>query len=174
MWGFHTIREKALTNLSASGLDPVDQIILAKKYDVQSWLIPALQVLAQNNDPVGFKDALRLSEVVGWEFTLKIGHIREAYSATPGSKFCDLNWNCGNCGQANHTIRCASHNLQLVFKKASTEAIPWPCASCTTYYCIHTTGYAFTKPATSTSTVPVPRSNYDFTSAIRKEFGINE
>lgn len=172
MWGFHAVREKAIKNISSSGLDPVDQIILSKKYDVPAWLVPSLQALARLDEPMNMEDTRRLSKVAGWEFAIHLGHVREAFKGSQGIKFCDLNWVCGYCGSGTaFTARCYSHSIQIRIDPSSTSVVSWPCVSCTTYTCQSHTNYSWNKPAAPT---PVQRSSYDFTPTIRKEFGITD
>lgn len=78
MWGFSAVRAAAIAKLSEMTLDPIDKVILAKKHNVDRWLIPALNELAQREAPLDIKDALRLEPVVGLEFILKLAQVRES------------------------------------------------------------------------------------------------
>jgi hypothetical protein len=172
MWGFHAVREKAIKNIASSpDIQPVDQVILAKKYDVPAWLMPALEKLARQDDPVGIDDSRRLSAVAGWEFALQLGHVRETYSAVATTKWSELGWGaCNNCGNTIHTVRCASHNLQMTVPFPRTQnVVPWPCVTCTNYRCIYNNSYNWNKP---TTVATGPRSSHDFKPAIQRIFSI--
>jgi hypothetical protein len=167
MWGFHAVRQKAITNLASSAIDPVDKIILSKKHDVATWLVPALNQLAQREEPLAVEDARRLSQVAGWEFSIQFGHVRETYVSTPRLKFSDLNW---SCSYTHCTIwKCSSHNLSFTTPSPETP-ITWPCSSCTRYFC-NCGDFAFNKPAQPSAIAS--RSQYDFTPAIRQVYSIS-
>jgi hypothetical protein len=168
IWGFHAVREKAVQGLSLLSLEPIDKLILAKKYHVDAWLVPVLQVLARREESLSLDEARRLTKVVGWEFVVHLGRVRETYSTTSGVRHCDLGWNCGYCS-TTFTARCYSHSSTFKINPSSTSVVTWPCNSCTTYYCHSHTNYSFSKPAVPS--VPA-RPDYDFTPAIRKEFGL--
>jgi hypothetical protein len=166
MWGFHAVRQKAITNLASSAIAPVDKIILSKKYDVSAWLVPALNQLAQQEEPLAVEDARRLSHVAGWEFSIQFGHVRETYVATPRHRLSDLGW---SCQYGCTSWKCYSHHLPIM-SSSPTDLVTWPCASCQTYRCNgHHTNH--NKPA-QPSTV-APRSQYDFTPAILRVYAIS-
>ena len=77
MWGFATARALAIAKLSQMTLPPIEKVILAKQYDVDQWLAPALNELAQREASLDMQDASRLEPVVGWDFILKIAQVRE-------------------------------------------------------------------------------------------------
>jgi hypothetical protein len=167
MWGFHAIRQKAITNLSGSSLDPVDKIILSKRYDVPGWLVPALNQIAQREEHLSIEDARRLSAVAGWEFPIHIGHVRETYggNASNSIQFKSINWSCSSCT----TWYCSDHHLNM--KKGKPDSyVTWPCAVCPRYYCENHTRYTNVPHGQSVPTVP--RSQYDFMPEIRKTFNI--
>jgi hypothetical protein len=164
MWGFHAVRQKAITNIASSAIDPVDKIILSKKHDVSAWLVPTLNQLAQREQPLIIEDAQRLSQVAGWEFSLQLGHVRETYLPVSPLQFGDLNWT-RTC--ACTTFRCNSHNSQFTASSPTSHVI-WPCPSCTQYQCIQ--GHrSFNKPSQA---APTPRSEYDFTPTICRIYQI--
>ncbi|KAH7925678.1 hypothetical protein BV22DRAFT_1010702 [Leucogyrophana mollusca] len=85
MWKFESTKKLAVDHMSPMMMDPVDKICLANDYDVQQWLVPALDALATRKEPIGMKDAERL----GMELTLKVAAIRErgTFSVTRACRF---------------------------------------------------------------------------------------
>ncbi|KII91629.1 hypothetical protein PLICRDRAFT_173450 [Plicaturopsis crispa FD-325 SS-3] len=69
------IRERAIAEIgrSAETLDPVDKILLAKKYGVEAWLAPAYVVLCRRENALEESEAQRL----GLETTVKMFQARE-------------------------------------------------------------------------------------------------
>jgi hypothetical protein len=166
MWGFHAVRQKAITNLASSEIDPVDKIILSKKHDVATWLVPALTQLARREEPLSIEDARRLSRVAGWEFSIQLGHVRETYVATPRHRVSDLGWSCQyGCTSWN----CYNHHLVIILS-SPTDPVTWPCPSCQEYRC---SGNHAIKSKPAQPSAAIPRSQYDFTVAIRRVYDIN-
>jgi hypothetical protein len=79
MWQFQAIRGEAIAALSRMDLDPVDKLILAHKHEVQDWIIPSLNQIAQRSASLQIADALRLEPLVGLDYILKIGEVRESF-----------------------------------------------------------------------------------------------
>lgn len=85
MWGFETLRDLAISTLSTlfslpsfnSYLDPVERACLARDYHVDDWLLPALNALAQREDPLTVEEAMRL----GWELAMQVANVRESFVA---------------------------------------------------------------------------------------------
>ncbi|KAI0760178.1 hypothetical protein C8Q74DRAFT_1294525 [Fomes fomentarius] len=78
MWHFHGLRRTAidrLTPLVQDG-DPIQWIVLARKYDVHEWLLPALNALARR------PRALQLHEVnsLGIATVVKMAEVRESFN----------------------------------------------------------------------------------------------
>ncbi|KAH7912424.1 hypothetical protein BJ138DRAFT_1004506 [Hygrophoropsis aurantiaca] len=72
-WGFKSARKQAIESLGAMKVDPVDKLSLSEKYDVDEWLLPALEKLANRREPIGVKDA----EKLGVTLALKVAALRE-------------------------------------------------------------------------------------------------
>ncbi|KZP28467.1 hypothetical protein FIBSPDRAFT_779866 [Athelia psychrophila] len=85
MWGFESLRDLAISTLSnlfsvpsfTSDLDPVERACLARDYDVDEWLVPALNALAQREDPLSVQEGMRL----GWELAMQVANVRESFVA---------------------------------------------------------------------------------------------
>jgi len=77
MWSFDSLREQAIQNMSRLSIDPVERAALAHEYSVDEWLLPALNELAQREEPIGIEEARRL----GWETALQIAAVRESFIA---------------------------------------------------------------------------------------------
>ncbi|KAH7925641.1 hypothetical protein BV22DRAFT_1128872 [Leucogyrophana mollusca] len=83
MWEFESVKKLAVDHIGTMQIDPIDKIGLARDYDVQEWLVPALNELAKRKEPIGMKDADKL----GMELALKVAAVRESvmssYSGYP-------------------------------------------------------------------------------------------
>lgn len=77
MWNFEDLRDLAIQTMSHLPLDPVERAALASEYNIDEWLLPALNELAQREEPIGIKEANRL----GWETALQIAAVRESFIA---------------------------------------------------------------------------------------------
>jgi hypothetical protein len=77
MWSFEDLRDLAIQNMSQLTVDPVERAALAKEYHIDEWLLPALNELAQREEPIGVEEARRL----GWETALQIASVRESFIA---------------------------------------------------------------------------------------------
>ncbi|KAI0700606.1 hypothetical protein BC835DRAFT_397625 [Cytidiella melzeri] len=78
MWQFDKYRVHAITRLSApsAGLTSGERVQLSLKYRIKSWLVPALNELAQRAEPMGLDDC----KTLGLEYLLKICRVRERYT----------------------------------------------------------------------------------------------
>ena len=99
MWQFQGIRERAIKALESLTLsmDPVDKIVMARKFDVSPWLVSSLLALVQREKPLNLSEGNRL----GLECALKVAEIRE-YGAVayPACQYClydGPHYNCGSC-----------------------------------------------------------------------------
>jgi len=54
--------------MSQLAIDPIERAALANEYHIDEWLLPALNELAQREEPIGIEEARRL----GWETALQI------------------------------------------------------------------------------------------------------
>lgn len=77
MWGFEHLRELSIRNMSDIVMDPVERAALASEYSIDEWLLPALNELAQREEPITVDEARRL----GWETALKVAAVRESFVA---------------------------------------------------------------------------------------------
>ena len=77
MWEFSGLRKSAIKNLDRGSnlLDPIDKLLLAQRYNVKEWIMPALLKLAQRPEPISIKEGHRL----GLETALNIAAIREEF-----------------------------------------------------------------------------------------------
>jgi hypothetical protein len=166
IWVFHDVRRKAIAKLASFDLDPVDKIILSKEYDVGAWLVPAINQLAQREEPLAVEDARRLSQVASWEFSTQLERVRETYRAGPSVKFSDLRW---SCSEGCTEWMCPRHRRPIDLS-SPTDPMAWPCPSCTRYRC-RCGNWTFDKPAQRTPVIP--RSQHDFTAAIRRVYDIS-
>ncbi|KAF9239120.1 hypothetical protein BU15DRAFT_62137 [Melanogaster broomeanus] len=76
LWEFGVIRKKAIEALEALPITPVDRIALATQYDIEDWMIPSINAMAQRPEPIGVEDVQRL----GLDVALKIASVRERVS----------------------------------------------------------------------------------------------
>ena len=83
MWGFHELRYIAIDSMKPllKSEDPVRRIVLARKYDVRVWLLPALHALARR------PRSLQLHEVepLGIATIVKIAEVRDTFPVTGSS-----------------------------------------------------------------------------------------
>lgn len=78
MWNFEGLRSLAIQSMS--GLpdnDAVEKAALAGEYQIDEWLLPALNELAQREEPISIEEARRL----GWEVALQLSAVRESFIA---------------------------------------------------------------------------------------------
>ncbi|KAF9228861.1 hypothetical protein BS17DRAFT_724751 [Gyrodon lividus] len=73
LWAFDHARKEAIEALAVLPITPVDKIVLATKYDIKDWMLPAINAMAQRVEPIGVEDVNRL----GLDFALKIASVRE-------------------------------------------------------------------------------------------------
>jgi len=114
MWQFHKIRATAIKAMESLSMDLVEKIVIARKFDVSSWLVPSLNALVQREKPVDLLEGNRL----GMEWVLKVAEVRECdASATPQAPSCQ---NCSykgppRCNSCSSTTfnRCGSCNTYI-------------------------------------------------------------
>ena len=92
MWQFHKIRATAIKNMETITMDLVDKIVIARKFDIPTWLVPTLNALIQRESPVGLSEGNRL----GMEWVLKVAEVRER-----GATTATQNRACSNCGSCS-------------------------------------------------------------------------
>ncbi|KAH7907393.1 hypothetical protein BJ138DRAFT_1014582 [Hygrophoropsis aurantiaca] len=80
-WGFENARQQAIDQMESMSIDPIDKICLARDYDVDEWLAPAVNDLVKREEPINVNDVDRL----GLEFALKVAAIRERVANHPSA-----------------------------------------------------------------------------------------
>lgn len=142
MWQFRRIRETAIKTMASVSMDLVDKIVIARRFDISAWLIPALNELVQREKPVDFLEGNRL----GMEWVLKVAELRECDANTTAPQR-----RCQNC---HHTgpPRCDSCH--------STTANR--CGSCNVQF----------GPASGTANTRGSRNDVDYSHKIREVFGL--
>lgn len=75
LWQFHAVRRNAIRQLQAvvDGISAQDAIAMARKYDVDKWLIDGVEIMAKRSEPLCVEDV----QVIGIEDALKVAHVRE-------------------------------------------------------------------------------------------------
>ena len=98
MWQFQDIRARAIKALESLTLsmDPIDKIVIARKFDVSTWLVPSLDALVQREKPLDLSEGNRL----GLEWALKVAEVRE-YGAV-------ANHTCQDCSYSGPYYTCGS------------------------------------------------------------------
>ncbi|KAG6333533.1 hypothetical protein ID866_5558 [Astraeus odoratus] len=71
MWDFQIVRQSAIRALDSLQIDPVDRVALAQQYDIQEWLVPALNELAKRLEPISFEEGCRM----GFDTALKLASL---------------------------------------------------------------------------------------------------
>lgn len=75
-WKFDEIRRLAIRSLHTDlASDPARMVFVARQYNINDWLIPALNALAQRTTSPTYTDY----ELLGPEWILKLVQVREAY-----------------------------------------------------------------------------------------------
>jgi hypothetical protein len=117
MWHFQKIRTTAIKAMDNLSMDLVDKIVVARKFDVSSWLVPTLNELVQRQKPLDWSEGNRL----GLEWVLKVAEVRECEG--PQARTCQ---NCpytgpARCNSCNSTTfnRCGSCSTQLTTTTAT-------------------------------------------------------
>jgi hypothetical protein len=87
LWDFPSVRHMAITSLSSFTLeDPILKIVASQMYSIHDWLVPAVNALAQREQPLTLADVSRLKVLgdadVVMDLVLKIAHVRESVSTS--------------------------------------------------------------------------------------------
>jgi hypothetical protein len=144
MWQFQKIRAIAINAMGSVSMDLVDKIVIARKFDVSTWLVPALNQLVQREKSIDFLEGNRLG--MGW--VLKVAELRDGDIRTDET----TTRTCQNCSHTGPP-RCNSCN--------STTANR--CSSC---------NHHLNVAATTSAGLGGKRSNMDHSDEIRKAFGL--
>ncbi|KAI6040611.1 hypothetical protein EDC04DRAFT_2566843 [Pisolithus marmoratus] len=80
MWKFDELRKVAIQRLDQpfQPLNPVEKFVLASKYGIKQWILPALLVLAQRSEPISVEEGHR----IGFDNALKLAAVREEFKRT--------------------------------------------------------------------------------------------
>jgi hypothetical protein len=113
MWQFHKIRATAIKHMETVTMDLVDKIVIARRFDIPTWLVPTLNALIQRESPIGLSEGNRL----GMEWVLKVAEVRER-----GATTATQNRECTSCHYTG-PARCNSCNSKIANR----------CGSCSTY-----------------------------------------
>jgi len=73
MWDFFDIRKLAIEELSASKMNPITKILLARQYTARALLFTGYDELANDTESISVADAERL----GWDTAVRIFNIRQ-------------------------------------------------------------------------------------------------
>ncbi|KIJ63370.1 hypothetical protein HYDPIDRAFT_113359 [Hydnomerulius pinastri MD-312] len=73
LWEFTGLRQRAIDTLSALSIPAVEKIVLAYRYNATTWLLPAMNELAQRPEALTVEEAGRL----GFEIAFKLASVRE-------------------------------------------------------------------------------------------------
>jgi len=110
MWHFQKIREFAIQKMAPLvGVD--EKVILAQKYRITEWLLPALDKWTQQSTSITHKDVDRM----GLDFILKIVEARDQYM-----KSCSK---CSNRDRHDYT-NILSNLFQSELKDAGVKIVP--------------------------------------------------
>ncbi|KIO11434.1 hypothetical protein M404DRAFT_995094 [Pisolithus tinctorius Marx 270] len=77
MWEFNELRDTAIQRLDSPSqpLDPVNKLVLASKYEIKKWQLPALVELADRPSPISVEEG----RLIGFENALKLAAVREEF-----------------------------------------------------------------------------------------------
>jgi hypothetical protein len=114
MWEFDGIHKYAIKNMPYNQIckTSTEKVGLAITYDIQPWLLPGLNELAQREEPLGNHDL----ELLGPEVVLKVGAVRESLTISKRSSAC--NGACSTYGSRN------THSTSGVTRTCSTNDVP--------------------------------------------------
>lgn len=73
MWQFETVRNMAITKLQLFGIDEVQKVEMAHKYEIKEWYAPSYLALAKRAQPLTVVEAAR----VRYDVAIKIAQVRE-------------------------------------------------------------------------------------------------
>jgi hypothetical protein len=115
---FHPIRKVAIERLSKMLLNPVDKVVLAHKYTINDWLVPALNQLAQQ-ESLEEEDAERIAQVTSWGYVLKLTKVRESLAGNQAKT--NAAPSCSSCLYQGQ-FRCASCSTRCTFTTSSDSS----------------------------------------------------
>jgi hypothetical protein len=122
MWQFQKIRATAINAMGSVSMDLVDKIVIARKFDVSTWLVPALNALVQRDKSLDFLEGTRL----GMDWVLKVAELRDGdigtgTTTTRTCQYCNHTGppRCNSCSSTTAN-RCGSCNTQLTAATATS------------------------------------------------------
>jgi hypothetical protein len=128
VWNLEHVRQTAIEELDGYGAaDPVLRLIVAKKYNIPRWFVPAVNQLAQRKEPLNSQDLERFQELGGLaaacRFILGVGHVRESLQLASTSPIIKCSFNSAiycythqastfptNCGNAVNPVPADRNN----------------------------------------------------------------
>ncbi|EGN92771.1 hypothetical protein SERLA73DRAFT_190626 [Serpula lacrymans var. lacrymans S7.3] len=78
LWAFDAMRERAINVMSTIAIPCAMKASLAINYNVDKWLLPALNDLAKRKEPISIEDV----ELLGVQVALKMAAVRESVKAS--------------------------------------------------------------------------------------------
>ncbi|KAF5355550.1 hypothetical protein D9758_006304 [Tetrapyrgos nigripes] len=97
LWDMPRIRERAIKRMVPLMQDPIQKIEIAREYEIDDWMLPALNQLVQRDEALSVEEGKKL----GLEYTLKLASIRECchfnnrtYKWELGRSRGYTDWNC--------------------------------------------------------------------------------
>jgi hypothetical protein len=79
MWNFPEVRAAAIKRLSEMSLEPIDKLALAFTYDIDAWIVPVLNQLAQRQSLTD-ADGERIVDIAGLHYLMKLVRVRESWT----------------------------------------------------------------------------------------------
>ncbi|TCD60244.1 hypothetical protein EIP91_010508 [Steccherinum ochraceum] len=75
LWDFQVTRRTAITHLQpvVAEMTPQEALVMARRHDVDKWLVDAVEVMAKRAEPMGMDDV----NVIGVEDALRVANVRE-------------------------------------------------------------------------------------------------
>ena len=122
MWQFHKIRATAIKAMEGLAMEPIDKIVVARKFDVSPWLVPSLNELVQREKPIDLSEGNRL----GLEWVLKLAQLRERVTSPQAPDCSNVNCSykgppcCSSCSSTTFN-RCGFCYTQLTAAPTTTK-----------------------------------------------------
>lgn len=124
MWGFKSVREYAIKEISTrfsdpATTDPFDRLELADKCDVSQWRLPEYLKICRRKDPITMDEGMRL----GWKRFVALSRVREQAPRVyfTGTEMSLADWIptvdpylelwCRYCGAKSGSYRCEHMEL---------------------------------------------------------------
>jgi hypothetical protein len=123
VWNLERVRQTAIEELDAYGAtDPVLRLIVAKKFNIPRWFVPAVNQLARRKEPLNSQDLERFQELGGLaaacRFVLGVGQVRESLQLASTSPIIKCSF--------NSAIYCYTHSIQITPMTCQSGSRPIP------------------------------------------------